>query len=393
MKILLITHQLSITGAPFVLLWMSKFLKDNNYDVTVWSLYDGPLKEDFAKEGCNPIIIKDDKRSILKLYQESNIHYDLIICNTVCTYKCVDVLQRFNTPVIWYIHETKFLDEFLPSRPDCVELLKSFYNIYTVSDWNATVLKKYNSNIKVIRNGVKDEFQSFAPLSDHVRFGFIGSIIPVKGIDLLIDAFINVLKQNPSATLDIAGNLYDSNFGNTLKDKTKDIANIRWLGVLQGKEKEEFFHNIDVLCVPSLDEPAGLTLLEGVMMGKVVITTDKTGANYVCKNKENGYIVSAGSVDELTDAINNLCGNRENIPVMQGKSREIYLKTGTITQYEENVLKMIKDNQNNLPVVKTKLKLERRRILRKEKGENGQRTYYLFGIKILSYTKKGKNTQ
>ena len=389
MKILLISHQLSITGAPFVLLWMSKFLKDNNYDVTVWSLCDGPLKEDFLKEGLDPVIIKDDKRSILKFYKKNNIHYDLIICNTVCAYKCVDVLQRFNTPVIWYIHETKFLDDFLPKNPDCVELLKSFYNIYTVSDWNVTVLKKYNSNVKVIRNGVKDEFKNYAPPAEHMRFGFIGSVIPVKGIDLLIDAFMNILKDYPSATLDIAGD-YNRDFAENLKEKTKDISNIRWLGVVQKEEKEHFFDSIDVLCVPSLDEPAGLTLLEGVMMGKAVVTTDKTGANYACENDKNGYIVSAGSVDELTNAIGQLCVNHQNISSMQQKSREIYLKMATFKQYEENVLKMVEDNFNNLPIVKTKLKFEKRKFLQKEKGENGERTYYLWGVKIFSYHKKMK---
>ena len=75
---------------------------------------------------------------------------------------------------------------------------------------------------------------------------------------------------------------------------------------------------------------------------------------------------------------------------MQQKSREMYLKMATFTQYEENVLKMVENNFNNLPIVKTKLKFERRKILRKEKGENGKRTYYLFGVKIFSFYKKQK---
>ena len=392
MKILLVSHEFSVTGAPFVLLWITKFLKNNGHDISVWSLRDGPLKDDFIKSGVNPLIIQDDKRSIFKLYQEQNIHYDLIICNTVCTYKCVDVLQRFKTPVIWYIHETKFLDDFLPSRPDCVELLKSFYNIYTVSDWNATVLKKYNSNVKVIKNGVKDEFENYTLLSDHVRFGFIGSIIPVKGIDLLIDSFTNVLKDYPTATLDIAGN-YSEDFGKNLKEKTKDISNIRWLGVVQKEEKKRFFDNIDVLCVPSLDDPCPLTVLEGVMLGKLIITTDKVGSNYVCKNGENGYITSAGSTDELVHAISQLCVNHQNMSSMQQKSREMYLKMATFAQYEENVFKMVEDNVNNLPIVNTKLKCERRKILCKKKGENGKRTYYFLGIKIFSYRKKMKGNK
>ncbi len=386
MKILLVSHHLSITGAPLVLLWVAKFLKSKGHNIDLWTLCDGPMKEDFITADFNPILVDNNKREIYKLYQQKR-DYDLIIANTICTYKCVDVLQRFNTPIIWYIHETKLVNELASKIPDCADILKNFYNIYTVSNYSASVLKKYNPNVKFIKNGVKDEFKDFAPLAKHLRFGFIGSIIPVKGIDLLIEAFIDVLKDYPSATLDIAGH-NDQDFARSLKEKTKNIPNIRWLGVVQKEEKESFFNNIDVLCTPSIDDPCPLTVLEGAMLGKIIITTDKAGSNYVVDNGNSGFVVPAGSVDDLSKAIKNLC-SRADIFEMQQKSREVYLKEATIEQYCENILKMLSDNKNNMPIVKTELKFERW-IFNKEKSENGQRTYYLFGIKIFSYHKKQK---
>jgi mannosyltransferase len=214
----------------------------------------------------------------------------------------------------------------------------------------------------------------------------MGSIMPVKGIDLLIDAFMYLLKDDPSATLDIAGD-YNNDFAESLKEKTKSISNIHWLGVVQKEEKRNFFNNIDVHCVPSLDEPSGLTLLEGIMMGKVVITTDKTGANYAVDDGKSGFIVPAGCVEKLTQAMKDLC-LKKDLSFMQKNSRQMYLKEATIEQYHENILKMVEDNVNNLPIVNTKLKFERRKILCKKKSANGKRTYYFLGIKIFSYRKK-----
>ena len=43
-KILLITHDLSLTGAPMMLYYAAKILKEKGYGVTVYSKADGPLK-------------------------------------------------------------------------------------------------------------------------------------------------------------------------------------------------------------------------------------------------------------------------------------------------------------------------------------------------------------
>lgn len=55
-KILLLSHELSYTGAPNSLLRIAKVLIKNNFYVEVWSLSDGSFKEEFNKNNIKVYI-------------------------------------------------------------------------------------------------------------------------------------------------------------------------------------------------------------------------------------------------------------------------------------------------------------------------------------------------
>ena len=69
-NILLITHELSRTGAPIVVLDTAKVLVKNNYFVTVISLKDGPLMEEFINIGV-PVIIMPQMKYVQYLKSET----------------------------------------------------------------------------------------------------------------------------------------------------------------------------------------------------------------------------------------------------------------------------------------------------------------------------------
>ena len=116
------------------------------------------------------------------------------------------------------------------------------------------------------------------------------------------------------------------------------------------------FNSIDCLCVPSFDEPSGLTVIEGAMYGKPMIVSENIGASYIIKNKESGFVVKTNNVKALAGAMQKICVS--DIKNMQKNARSLYLKYGTTDREEQEVLKMVEDNLGNKPVVKNKMKLE-----------------------------------
>ena len=119
------------------------------------------------------------------------------------------------------------------------------------------------------------------------------------------------------------------------------------MGEIQQEEKEKFFNKIDVLCIPSLDDPCPLTVIEGAMRAKALIATKNTGSNYIINDGKSGYIVETNSVPDLEFAMENIINS--DIKKMQELSRKMYEMYGTTEREEREVLSMVADslNKNN----------------------------------------------
>ena len=256
-------------------------------------------------------------------------------------------MQKYKIPTVWFIRETMLLDECMRKNHVFAEIFSKFYNLYTVSEYAAKCIKKYNQNVKVIHNSVFDTCNKKTDTitKSTVDFGFIGTLNSIKGVDLLVDAFCELNEKYSNINLHIAGGINNSEYINKLLNKTKKYKNIFWLGKIQKQEKEAFFDEIDILCVPSLDDPCPLTVIEGAMHSKVLITTENTGSNYVIEDGKSGYIVATNSMNALKDAMEKVI--HSNINEMKQNSRQNYLQRGTSEVERQKVIKMAEDTSNS----------------------------------------------
>jgi glycosyltransferase involved in cell wall biosynthesis len=98
----------------------------------------------------------------------------------------------------------------------------------------------------------------FEPFRSHkksptkrMRIGFIGQILPHKGLDLLVDALAKIQNQDGFELL-IYGSLSDPS-EKTYFDSLdlRAIRNQRWLGTFDLSQMNQILQNIDLLVVPS----------------------------------------------------------------------------------------------------------------------------------------------
>ena len=352
MNILLVSHELSVTGAPKVLLWMSKYLSDCGHKVDLWTIDGGNLQDEYEKINIIPKFIKNNKRLIYNEFKKHVKRYDLVICNTIITQKFVDVFVDFKVPVVWYIHESGYLEDVISTNDELAHTIKNFYNIYTVSEYAKNIINKYNSNVRIIPNSVDDTFSGFGNPRAKVSFGYIGQISMLKGVDILVNSFIKLSKKYKDIELYLAGN-NNTELGEKYRKITKTIPNVKWLGEVRNQDKENFWDHINVLCAPSVYDSCSLSVLEGAMKGKVIITTDTNGANYVIKNSSNGFIIPSQNEVELYMRMEELVKKSTDIAFMQKKSREMYLQYASVKIQEQAVDKMLEDNRENYPAVDT----------------------------------------
>ncbi len=165
-----------------------------------------------------------------------------------------------------------------------------------------------------------------------LRIGYIGSLIPSKGVHLLIDTVIR-LPEN-TARLDIYGEAipYDGfpNYQNDLRRQAADRTNIRFHGGYSNREIGEILSQIDVVVVPSLwPENSPLTIQEAFLAGVPVIAANLGGMKEWLE-KGGGLLFNSGEVDSLADALLSIIENpqqleslRHSIPQVP-KASEMY---------------------------------------------------------------------
>lgn len=133
-----------------------------------------------------------------------------------------------------------------------------------------------------------------------VRFGFIGTLGPHKGCDLLIRAFRS-LPEDAGATLAVHGGSPEfEDFGEEIKRLTGGEARISFAGPFPPDRVGEILSGLDALVVPSRwYENTPVVIYEAFAAGVPVIATDLGGMSEVVKHDENGLLFPLDDEREL----------------------------------------------------------------------------------------------
>jgi len=112
----------------------------------------------------------------------------------------------------------------------------------------------------------------------------------LKGADLLAEAVPNILGARGDAKMVFVG---DGDAKMHCDHRTNELGvggSCRFLGSKSGQELIDLYKACDVVCIPSRNEPFGLTVLEAWAAGKPVVASDQVGCPI--KHGVEGYVVS-----------------------------------------------------------------------------------------------------
>jgi glycosyltransferase involved in cell wall biosynthesis len=140
--------------------------------------------------------------------------------------------------------------------------------------------------------------------AERVRFGFIGTPLPHKGLHVLLEAFSGLTPGEAElviyADLERPGNEYAA----ALAARAREVPGVRLAGGFTREELARVFGAIDVLVVPSIWEEAfGLVVLEARAAGAAVVVSDAGGLPELVRDGVDGLVAPAGDAQALRAAL------------------------------------------------------------------------------------------
>ena len=164
---------------------------------------------------------------------------------------------------------------------------------------------------KLIPNPLLDKLSGRRPrkMSEPFKFGVMGRLESVKGVNLFIMAAANLSKISPEVEFHVYGEGSQQKYLEQLAQMHK-IPNIVFHGYTVTPIKS--MTNLDCLVVPSIEESFGLSALEALSVGTPVIAFQETGIADFLKHNQHGYLAQKGSIESLTKYMKLMMSDDQN---------------------------------------------------------------------------------
>lgn len=362
-KILLVSHEMTYTGAPRSLLQIAKILKENECCVSVWTLKEGQFAEEFRKLDIEVRYLEFPKAASERLVQEIK-GFQIVIANTIFTASFAIYAQKF-TKTILYIREAQNIPQLVESCLLDESDILSVSNIVCVSEYAEEFIRSrfQRDNITVIHNYVDDEFKGNIQQKrvlkkrskkKKIEFLVVGTIEPRKGQDIAISAFIQLLNkdQQIKGYLHLVGAMpeWAADYQRGLNfDSEKRII---YHGEIHDRRKMlKLYKKMNVILIPSMDEACSLVALEAAMMEKAIILTENTGAKYLV---DSSCIIPIKNSEKMSEKMYEYFCHREKIKEDGRENRKRYLERANKEHYKKEFFEYLRkvEQQKYIPLKK-----------------------------------------
>ncbi|MBL7197176.1 MAG: glycosyltransferase family 4 protein [Candidatus Omnitrophica bacterium] len=157
----------------------------------------------------------------------------------------------------------------------------------------------FDINIKLFNNHSRER-------PGRITFGFIGTIVPAKGLHILITAFNEI--RNNEIHLKIYGKLFPYRgfeyYPNYLKKLSRYNKNVHFMGAFDNHRIGEILSEIDFLVVPSVwYENCPLTIQEAFLTKTPVIASRIGGIPELVADGVNGLLFNPGETNHLREKL------------------------------------------------------------------------------------------
>ncbi len=203
-----------------------------------------------------------------------------------------------------------------------------------------------DEKIAVINNGIDLPEKIQSEKSKQINIGIVGSIVRLKGIDLIINAAKELIKNNRDIHLKIYGNTRERDseiYFDELKSQIRESDldwNVHFFSF--EKDKDKLYSGFDILVsFSAVPESFSYSVLEAMSYGKIVIASDVGGPKEFLSDGINGFLVKPGDVKALSDKLKYCIDNlpRDKFSKIRNNARKTVAEKYSVKSFADGYKK------------------------------------------------------
>jgi glycosyltransferase involved in cell wall biosynthesis len=187
------------------------------------------------------------------------------------------------------------------------EFVKSVNAIISPTYFLADMFRNvFKGDVRVIRHGIN--YEGIKPNSrvrrpgDEVVFGYIGTILPHKGVHIILEAFRLLDDKNIKIKIYGQSPTHEKAYFEYLKSMVRDSDKVQLFGEYKDSELTSIMSEVDCILVPSIWwENSPLTLLTSLAYKVPVITINIGGGAELVKDGLNGFTFEISNAQSLAE--------------------------------------------------------------------------------------------
>ncbi len=331
LRLLLLTHNLNLEGAPLFLLEYATHLSQAaGFSLEVFATQEGPLRREFEALGARVTVAdtsalfaattEPDFRARVADYARAIAwdQVDLVVCNTLASFWGVHAARAAGKPSLFYIHESTSLFRFFEQKLAldlhflAAQALEQATRVLFLCAATEAYYGDYsrNGNYRIVPSWIRleaiDEFRRTHPRGELRRkLGFaddetvianIGTVVERKGQhDFLraIEHFNRHFGHHGKFRFLMVG-ARPGVFLDLLQRDIRRLGLINITFVPETRDVFDYFVAADLFVCSSYEESFPRVVMEAMAFRTPMVTTDVHGIAVMVGQRQDGYLVSPG---------------------------------------------------------------------------------------------------
>lgn len=337
-RLLLVQYSSNLDGSAFSGLMLANGLREAGWDTHVTFAFEGPIIERYRADGHEVRVVPHKswlrtrhhayfvrnflrERAAARRFDEvfAEVQPDLVYVNTCVSLAGVIAARRHRAPCLWHLRE--LFDDvggemrvpfgFKPFVRACIRTraTRLVVNSEAVA---RNMLGPSASPVDVVPNAVNASFFEHTGDQQTARrklglpeqgtlLGVPGTLRPMKGHPF----FFNALRDLGDADLVVAvtggGTSAYTQELKALTERLGVAAQVRFMGYVE--DMRSFYRACDLVCIPSVAEPFGRTVIEAFAAGTPVVATAVGGIRETVVDGHTGMLVAYGDTKALANRL------------------------------------------------------------------------------------------